>query len=230
MRSRSCWRNRHHQLPDAPPPPDEPPPPEKPPPPPPPEQPPPPKPPPPELPELSRIFSTTLKKNQRKPGETMSSDDEDDQPGDEQPVRPGRESGWLSSRSDGRFCHSEASVVSTVMMSSTPREMPPPKSPALKRGVIALVMMTLRQRVGQRAFEPVADLDAHPLLVRRDQQQHAVVLGLLAELPGAEQLVGVGLDLLAFERVDGGDDELDAGLGFEIGELRLERAARRRPG
>ena len=34
----------------------------------------------------------------------------------------------------------------------------------------------LRQRVGQRALEAVADLDAHPALVRRDQQQDAVVL------------------------------------------------------
>ena len=87
----------------------------------------------------------------------------------------------------------------------------------------------LRQRVGQRAFEAVADLDPHPPLVRRDQQQHAVVLRLLAELPGAEQLVGVGLDLLALQRADGGDDELDAGLGLEIRELRLRaRPARRR--
>jgi hypothetical protein len=45
-------------------------------------------------------------------------------------------------RSDGRCCHSEASVVSTVMMSSTPRETPPPKSPVLKRGAMALAMMT----------------------------------------------------------------------------------------
>jgi hypothetical protein len=51
----------------------------------------------------------------------------------------------VSRRSAGRFCHSEASVVRTVMMSSTPREMPPPKSAVLKRGVMALVMMTLER-------------------------------------------------------------------------------------
>jgi hypothetical protein len=34
-------------------------------------------------------------------------------------------------------------VVSTVMMSSTPRAMPSPNWPALKRGVIALAMITL---------------------------------------------------------------------------------------
>ena len=116
-------------------------------------------------------------------------------------------------------------MVSTVMMSSTPRVIPPPKSPALKRGAIALVMMTFDKRVGQRALEAIADLDAHAPLVRRDQQQHAVVLRFLAELPGPKQLVGVGFDLLTFERGDGGDDELNAGFVLEIRELRLDRAS-----
>ena len=132
-------------------------------------------------------------------------------------------SGARSSRRSGRASHSEASVVSTVTMSSTPRVTPPLKSPALKRGAMALVMMTLDERVGQRAFEAVADLDAHAALVRRHQQQDAVVLVGLAELPGAEEVVGVGLDLLPLQRSDGGDDELDAGLRLEIGELRLDR-------
>ena len=43
----------------------------------------------------------------------------------------------------GFFCHSLESVVSVVMMSSTPRVTPPLKSPALKRGAIALTMMSL---------------------------------------------------------------------------------------
>ncbi len=81
------------------------------------------------------------------------------------------------------------------------------------------MMISFDKRVGQRAFEAVADLDAHLVLVRRDQQQHAVVLVLLAKLPGAEELVGIGLDVAAFERIDRGDDKLDAGLLFEIGEL-----------
>ena len=55
-------------------------------------------------------------------------------------------------------------------------------------------------QVGQRAFEPVADLDAHLAVVLGDQQQDAVVLAGLAEPPGAEQPVGVGLDRLAVER------------------------------
>ena len=115
------------------------------------------------------------------------------------------------------------------MMSSTPREMPPLKSPVLKRGVIALVMMTLPSASVSVPFEAIADLDADPMLVRRNQQQHAVVLGLLAKLPFAEQRVGVRLDLLAFERADGGDDELDAGFRFEIGKLRLDGALVHRP-
>ena len=38
----------------------------------------------------------------------------------------------------------------------------------------------------------------------------------------AEQFIGVGLDFLALQRIDRGDDELDAGLLLEIGELLLE--------
>ena len=142
-------------------------------------------------PPLPMFSSDVRAMNQRKPRRDDEQQDHDDNDhDDDEPDQRRIWSVWpgLSSRSDGRCCHSEASVVSTVMMSSTPRAMPPPKSPALKRGVMALVMMTLRQRVGQRAFKPIADLDAHPPLVRRDQQQHAVVLRLLAELPGAEQL------------------------------------------
>ena len=41
----------------------------------------------------------------------------------------------------------------------------------------------------------------------------------------AEQLIGIGLDLLAVERLDRGDDELDAGFGLEVGELGFERLA-----
>ena len=86
-----------------------------------------------------------------------------------------------------------------------------------------------RQRVGQRAFEAVADLDAHLVLVRRDQQQHAVVLLRLAELPDAEQLVGIGLDVAALQRLHRGDDELDAGLVFEVFELCLDARCAVRP-
>ena len=76
--------------------------------------------------------------------------------------------------------------------------------------------------VGQRALEAVADLDAHPSLVRRDQEENAVVLFRLAQFPGAEELIGVGLDLLAAERGHGRHDQLNPGLLLEIGELALE--------
>ena len=76
-------------------------------------------------------------------------------------------------------------------------------------------------RVGQRAFQPVADLDADLALVRRMQQQHAVVLAALAELPAAEQSVGVVLDRIAVQRLHRRDDDLVRGLA-----LRARRAWR----
>ena len=47
-----------------------------------------------------------------------------------------------------------------------------------------------RHRVGQRAFEAVAHLDAHLAVLRRDDDQHAVVLALLPDLPLGEHAVG----------------------------------------
>jgi hypothetical protein len=41
-----------------------------------------------------------------------------------------------------------------------------------------------RQSVGQGAFEAITNLDPHLVLVWRDEKQHAIVLLLLAELPG----------------------------------------------
>jgi hypothetical protein len=55
------------------------------------------------------------------------------------------------------------------------------------------------QSVGQRAFEPIADLDPHLVLDRRDQQQHAVILLRFAELPEAKKLIGVGFDVAALQ-------------------------------
>ena len=82
-----------------------------------------------------------------------------------------------------------------------------------------------RERIGEGPLQPVTHLDANSPLVRRDQEHHAVVLALLAELPATKQLVGVGFNLLAFEGPDGGNDELDAGLRLQIGKLLFERAA-----
>ena len=87
---------------------------------------------------------------------------------------------------------------------------------------MALEIITDDKRVRQRAFEPVADLDADLVLVRRDKKEHAVVLLRLPELPGAEQLVGISLDVAALQRFYRGDDELDAGFVFEILQLGLK--------
>src|SRR6202022_4985116 len=45
-----------------------------------------------------------------------------------------------------------------------------------------------RYRIGERSFEAVADLDAHLALARRHNQQDAVVLVLLTDLPVAAEL------------------------------------------
>ena len=83
----------------------------------------------------------------------------------------------------------------------------------------------LRSRVRQRAFKAVADLDANAMLLGRDEEQRAVILLRLAQLPGAKQRVGVGLDLLALERGNRRDDELDARLALQRRELAFEGAA-----
>ena len=63
------------------------------------------------------------------------------------------------------------------------------------------------------------------MLVGRDEEEDAVVLLGLAELPGAEQRVGVGLDRLPVERRNGRDDQLNPRLALEIGELAFEIGA-----
>ena len=54
----------------------------------------------------------------------------------------GPQSGAASGRFAARAFHSSASPVSTLMMSSTPRLMPPAKSLARKRGMMAFSMMS----------------------------------------------------------------------------------------
>ena len=50
--------------------------------------------------------------------------------------------GGSSARTLGLGCQSVVSPLSTLMMPSTPRSMPPEKSLVLKRGTMALEMMT----------------------------------------------------------------------------------------
>jgi len=78
-------------------------------------------------------------------------------------------------------------------------------------------------QVGQRAFQPVADLDAHLAVVLGHQQKHAIVFAALAELPETEQPVGIGLDLFAIEAGYGRHDDLVGTLFLEIGELLRQR-------
>ncbi len=55
------------------------------------------------------------------------------------------------------------------------------------------------EQVGEAAFEPVADLDAHLALLFRHQQQGAVVLALLSQSPGSGHFQGVVFERLALE-------------------------------
>ncbi len=55
-------------------------------------------------------------------------------------------------------------------------------------------MMKFEIRSVSRAFETVADFDPHLALVRRDDQQHAVVVALLADLPVTPELIAVILN------------------------------------
>src|SRR5581483_10268303 len=71
-------------------------------------------------------------------------------------------------------------------------------------------------RVRERAFEAVADLDTHPLLTGIDDQQHAVVLALLADAPVTAELVAVILDGIAIERWQRDHHELRA-VGLRVG-------------
>src|SRR5713226_4709251 len=80
-----------------------------------------------------------------------------------------------------------------------------------------------RDRVGERAFETIADLDAHLALVRRHDQQGAGVLVLLSDLPVPPELIAVVLDRGVLQRLEGDHDKLARGLGLELGELALER-------
>src|SRR5262249_42975490 len=133
-----------HQLPEEPPPPNDPPPPEKPPP----EKPPSEKPPEPDdQDEPPGMIQEPLDPRERRDGGV------DDAPlimkkikrmsaMTKIQVRSPPQSGAGSGRCSARAFHSASSPVRTSMMPSTPRPMPPAKSLALKRGMMAVWMMT----------------------------------------------------------------------------------------
>ncbi len=209
----------HHQPPEAPPPPEEPPPPEKPPPPPkpPPPNPPPPKPPPNPPPPIG--MKTTLPPPRRP---EAAEDEHDEQEDQERRDRVEQRRVLLGAHVLGlRLPLGRVGRERGDDVVDAPRHAAVEVA-GLEAGRDGVGDDQARDGVGQRALEAVADLDAHPPFLRRDQEQGAVVLLSLAELPETEQLVGVRLDLLAIERRDGRDHELDAGLLLEVGELALE--------
>ena len=76
-----------------------------------------------------------------------------------------------------------------------------------------------RSKVGQIAFEPVANLDAQLAVLGRDKQEHAVVPPLLADTPAAAERQPPVLDGVAGEVRQGHDDELDLLLLLKMLEL-----------
>src|SRR5262249_19010012 len=79
--------------------------------------------------------------------------------------------------------------------------------------------------VGEARFEAVADLDPHTALLFRDDEEHAVIDPLAAELPCLEDADRVVLDRVAVEAVHGEDCDLGAGPALEVRELRLQALA-----
>ena len=81
--------------------------------------------------------------------------------------------------------------------------------------------------VGNRAFEAAPHFDPELVVILRDHDEHAVVDALAAELPGGENTVGVGLDLLWRRRRHDQDRDLAALLRLKGSELLLESRHRR---
>src|SRR5205814_10330741 len=72
--------------------------------------------------------------------------------------------------------------------------------------------------IGERAFEAVTHFDAHLALVRRHDENRAVVLALLPDAPGAAELITVGGDVLPLQRFERGNHDLIAGFLLELRE------------
>src|SRR3954465_6571207 len=80
---------------------------------------------------------------------------------------------WSSERTSARRCHSAASPVRMLITASTPALTPPAEVALLEAGRHGGCDDHLCERIGQRAFEPIADLDANFSFLRGDKQQHA---------------------------------------------------------
>ena len=78
------------------------------------------------------------------------------------------------------------------------------------------------EQVGELRLKPASDLDADLVLRGRHDEDHAVVRALLADAPGAPELVAEILDRIALQRVRGVDHELVAGLCLQALEVGLD--------
>src|SRR5262245_2886792 len=79
--------------------------------------------------------------------------------------------------------------------------------------------------VGQRALEPVADLDPQLSVLDEDDEEDAVVELLLAQAPLLEEAVRDVLEVLAVERFEAGDRHLGAGGALALGQEGLDALA-----
>ena len=79
-------------------------------------------------------------------------------------------------------------------MSCTPSLMPADEIAGRNRGRIALLMMMLEMASVSDRLKAAADLDAHLALIRRDDEEDAVVSLLGADAPMAAELIAVILD------------------------------------
>lgn len=100
-------------------------------------------------------------------------------------------------------------------------------------GNVILVDDALAQGVGERAFQPVANFDARFALVRRDEDQYAVVLAFFPNLPFFESGDGSFLDggfLQVGHNVDGGPDIVGYAQGPDAVTQRLPVGLAEQPG
>ena len=99
----------------------------------------------------------------------------------------------------------------------------PPANPAGKITVAKIGLHAFHifegEPVGDHTFEAIADLDPHLALVRRDDEQDAVVVLAIAQGPFAAQAIAVIGDVIAFEVGDRRDHELPLAALFERIEL-----------
>ena len=106
-----------------------------------------------------------------------------------------------------------------------PGVQPAGKVALLEGGHDGLIDDALDGQVGHRAFKRLADLDAHgAVLARHDDQQAVAFLG-AADLPGVGDALRVGGGVFGLRGGHQQHDDLRAGLGFEGGQLGLERGA-----